>query len=519
MQYKNYYFTTTQWLIVTSVFLLLIPMFWDGLAELVERWGKQEEYSHGYLIPLLTLYFIWEKRSYLQTLEFRPSYLAVPFVIVALLIASVGEISAIYLLIHYAFILILMGMVLALGGWKLLRALLFPLAILVFSVPLPYFLEATLTADLQLISSSLGVAFIRLMSIPVFAEGNVISLSNYQLQVVEACSGLNYMYPLLSIAFILGYMYQAAMWKRAIIFISAIPITILMNSFRIGVIGVLVEYWGSSMAEGFLHFFEGWIIFIACMALILAEIKLFEVLSRSGKSMAQVLLFPEARGHAKDIKPENAPRKIGTPFLILSAIILVGIAALTLLDDRPEKIPSRQSFTGFPLFHEGWKGSPDGLSEIVQDKLSLTDYALISYKSETGKMVDFYSAYYESQRKGVSPHSPRVCIPGGGWSITGINRVEVDVGDGLKVPVNRIYVQNGELKMLVYYWFYQRGRNLASEYLLKWFLLKDSVQDLRSDGALMRLTTLIEGSEQEADENLQKFLKDFYPEFKNYIPE
>lgn len=518
MQSRQYYYTTGQWLLIAAGFLLLIPMFWGGLTELVERWGKQEEYSHGYLIPLLTLYFIWDKRAYLQSLEFKPGYLAIPIVVVALLVAGIGEISALYLLIHYAIILILLGMVYALGGLRLLRTLLFPIAILIFCIPLPYFLEASLTADLQLLSSNIGVAFIRMLGIPVYAEGNVISLSNYQLQVVEACSGLNYMYPLLSISFILGYMYQTSMWKRVLVFFSSIPITILMNSFRIGVIGVLVEHWGSSMAEGFLHFFEGWIIFIACLVLILLEIKLLEKLTGSNKPLSQILLFPETKALAKAGESERVQRQIGKPFIALLLVIMVGIAALSMIDNRSEKIPERNSFVEFPLFYKGWRGTPDGLSQIVQDKLLLTDYSLINYTSDDGEAVDFYAAYYESQRKGVSPHSPRVCIPGGGWSITGIERIFVNVGS-TQVPVNRIYVQNGNLKMLVYYWFYQRGRNLASEYLLKWYLLRDSVVESRSDGALLRLTTLINSDEEQADQRLQKFMKDFYPEFKKYIPE
>lgn len=107
-----------------------------------------------------------------------------------------------------------------------------------------------------------------MFQIPVFLEGNIIDLGVYQLQVVEACSGLRYLFPLMSLGFIAAYFYQAAFWKRAIVFLMTIPITILMNSFRIGVIGVMVDNWGISMAEGFLHDFEGWIIFMACAAIL-----------------------------------------------------------------------------------------------------------------------------------------------------------------------------------------------------------------------------------------------------------
>ena len=110
-----------------------------------------------------------------------------------------------------------------------------------------------------------------MFGISVYLEGNVIDLGSYKLQVVEACSGLRYLFPLVSLSFIAAYIYHGAFWKKAIIFLSSIPITVLMNSFRIGVIGVLVEYGGPGQAEGFLHDFEGWIIFMACIAILVLE--------------------------------------------------------------------------------------------------------------------------------------------------------------------------------------------------------------------------------------------------------
>jgi len=225
-------------------YLLLIVAFWGGLEHLVGRWDKQEEYSHGYLIPLVTAYLIWQRRELLQTLEYKPAWFPVGLVVLGLIISILGEITALYILIHLALILVILAMTWSIMGWQAFRHVMIPIALLVFAIPLPYFLEATLTADLQLISSNIGVAFIRMFGIPVYAEGNVIDLGNYQLQVVEACSGLRYLYPLMGIGFIVVYLYQASFWRRAIVFVSTIPITILMNSVRIGIIGILVQNWG-----------------------------------------------------------------------------------------------------------------------------------------------------------------------------------------------------------------------------------------------------------------------------------
>ena len=292
-QQTTWTYTTPAIVVVTIGFLLLLPTFWGGITELVTRWDKQEEYSHGYMIPLVTIYLVWQRREFLKYIEFHPAWAPVGLVIIGAFVAVIGEVSALYILIHFSLLLIICSMAWSLMGWPAFKHVLTPLFVLVFSIPLPYFLEARLTADLQLISSQLGVAFIRLFSIPVFLDGNVIDLGSYKLQVVEACSGLRYLYPLMGVGFIAAYMYQVELWKRAVVFLSTIPITILMNSFRIGVIGILVEYWGQGMAEGFLHYFEGWIIFIGCLAILVAEMWLLNTIGNNVASLDMCLRYPK----------------------------------------------------------------------------------------------------------------------------------------------------------------------------------------------------------------------------------
>ena len=126
-----------------------------------------------------------------------------------------------------------------------------------------------------------------------------------------------------------------------------------------------------------------------------------------------------------------------------------------------------------------------------------------------GKPINLYVAYYGSQRKGSSPHSPRVCIPGGGWEITDLQRNSyANPATGIKLSYNRAVIEKGSDKQIVYYWFSQRGRNIANEYVSKWYLLEDAVLQNRTDGALVRLTTPVgrSESEHEADERLQAFL-------------
>jgi exosortase D (VPLPA-CTERM-specific) len=513
-------YKTSALIVLGAGFLIVVPTFWEGISELISRWDKQEEYSHGYMMPLVTAYLIWQRKDLLKILEFKSSWFPVGLVALGLVVALMGEITALYILIHFSLILIILAMAWSLMGWNAFKYVMIPLALLTFAVPLPYFLEATLTADLQLVSTKIGVAFIRLFGIPVYAEGNVIDLGAYQLQVVEACSGLRYLYPLMGVGFIVVYLYQVAWWKRSLVFISTIPITILMNSLRIGIIGILVEHWGQGMADGFLHYFEGWIIFIACLALLLGEMWLLNRYSRNPVNFTQVFSIPSGPIY-DDYEIEYKKRELSKPFLVCVSLVVVAFLVVQKIDTRNETIPARERFVSFPLDFSGWSGEQENLPPIVYDQLALTDYVLNNYSKDASPPVNFYVAYYESQRKGASPHSPRVCIPGGGWSITDLERVKLAIkNSNAPVNVNRAIIQNGRHKQLVYYWFKQRGRDIANEYWMKWYLLTDSLTRNRTDGSLVRLTTPILSHEKETDaENrLNEFLLTVNPMLDEFVP-
>ncbi len=494
--------------------ILLVDTFWEGIDQLIVRWNKQEEYSHGFMIPFVVLYFIWLKRDVLKKTEFKPSWFGVLLVMVSLVIFLVGEVSALYILIHYSLIAVLIGLAWSVMGWRALKVVLMPLLLLVFAIPLPYFLEASLTANLQLLSSRLGVSFIRWCEIPVFLDGNLIDLGDYKLQVVEACSGLRYLFPLMSFGFICAYIYQVSFWKRAFIFLSTIPITLLMNSFRIGVTGILVNIWGIEVAEGFMHDFEGWFIFMACLAILFAEMFILARIGKDRRPLSEVFGLHVSTILAKP--SEVAIRKVSLPFVGSIICLLISFIFVHTMDKRNEFIPERESFLIFPEQIGEWKGKQHSMEKSTIKFLGFSDYILADYVNDQGDVVNFYVAYYETQRKGVSPHSPRVCIPGGGWSIASIERDVFSNG----LPFNRILIKKGEHKQLVYYWFQERGRIFANEYLMKWHLFKDAVLKNRTDGALVRITTPVLPKDKlgDTDRRLRGFASQIRPLLHKYIP-
>jgi len=486
--------------------------YWSGLSEAVLRWENQEEYSHGFLIPLVTLYILWEKKNIIFSSISKPLWSGVWLIALASIVFLIGEISALYLLTQYAFVLVLIGLSLVTIG-KGTRYTIAPILLLLFAIPLPYVIEVLLTAKLQLISSALGVSFIRFCQIPVFLEGNVIDLGVYKLQVVEACSGLRYLFPLMSLGFIAAYFYQAPFWKRAVVFLATIPLTILMNSFRIGAIGVLVDNWGISMAEGFLHDFEGWIIFMACAVLLFILIFLLEKLTNKGGSLAAV--FAVVDGPKPTVEQDEKFQRINSKPLILAILLLMGVGVIVqFLDQRTEHYPEHSSFVNYPLQIGEWKGKHEKLDADVVEKLGMTDYLLANYRNEKESLVNFYVAYYQSQRKGVSPHSPRVCIPGGGWEIAQFDRIEANGH-----PVNRVLIKKANQRQLVYYWFQGHGRLVANEYINKWYSFVDSMFKNRTDGALVRYSIVVLPHENidVADAKILSFMAESKSQLNDYI--
>jgi len=507
-------FSLTALLAIAAV-LASAATFSAALLELVHRWNSQEEYSHGFLIPIISAWLLWARRDALRVSIGPPSVTGVALVVLAIVMGIVGELSAIWILSQVGFVLALMGIVLTIGGYSLLRVAFIPLVYLLFAIPLPYFIDAVLTLKLQLISSALGVFFINLFQIPVYLDGNVIDMGTYKLQVVEACSGLRYLYPLLSLSFLAAYLFHAPLWQRAVVFLSSIPIAIGMNGFRIGMVGFLVDRWGTRMAEGALHFFEGWVIFLACSALLAVEMYLLARLS--GRRFFDVFHLPNVKATPVD---STASKSLGQiPIMACLALLITGGVAVLAVSGRSEIIPERTRFVAFPTRLADWQGHTSSLDLATEQFLKVDDYILADYARPKDKPINLYVAYYASQRKNESPHSPIVCLPGGGWVITLLERRNFDSG-GADYPYNRVIIQNGSSRSLVYYWFDERGRAVADEYWAKWYLLADSIVKNRTDGALVRLTTQISlgESEQSADQRLQSFMQVALPRLAEFLP-
>jgi exosortase D (VPLPA-CTERM-specific) len=514
----------SKWLLVlwiVAIFLLLF-VYREGLGRMLIDW-KQEEYSHGYMIPLVALFLIWQRINLVPASATDGSWPGFVALAVGLLCFLLGELSALFTLVQYGFLFSFIGITWALLGTKSLRLLWAAFFYLIFMIPLPNFLYSNLSSQLQLLSSVLGVAVIRLFDISVHLEGNVIDLGPMQLQVAEACAGLRYLFPLMSFGFLIGYLYRGKLWQRIFIFFSTIPITILMNSIRIGVIGVTVDKWGIEMAEGFLHDFEGWVVFMSCIALLFVEIALFQLFSTQRRSVFDLINLdtPKLTIKLSDFHLDTHKQRAFLAGVVLLVLVTPYFATLS---ERSETSPARQTFAHFPLSWKGWTGHEGAIEKDIVSTLQFSDYITADYRYDNDNTaVNFYSAWYASQKKGASIHSPRSCMPGGGWRIESLSQLDVPGlkrADGTGLRVNRAVISKGDFANVVYYWFEGRNRVITNEYIAKWYIFWDSLTRSRSDGALMRVVIPVQQgmSIKAADERLQHFVRDFYPLIPAYVP-
>jgi exosortase D (VPLPA-CTERM-specific) len=514
----RWHFSWLGWAVLAFALIVAFIPFSNVLLGLFAIWNREPEYSHSLLIPFISLFLIWRERAVLTRSAFKGSWAGVALVVVGVLMWIVAELSTIYVIAQYAFLVVLYGLVLALAGGQVFRRLWMPLLILVFIIPLPAFFANSLSLRLQLLSSQLGVAVIRLAGISVYLDGNVIDLGTYKLQVAEACNGLRYLFPLMTLAFIVAYLFRAASWKRALLFVASVPVAVLMNSLRIGLIGITVEYWGPRMAEGVLHYFEGWVVFMISTLILLALAAFLARLGAPRARLRDALVFDLGPSPVRE--PASRERTLPAPFLTATALTALATALTFVLPERVELHPVRAAFAEFPLTLGGWQGRSGRLEAVYEDQLKLDDYLLADYHRAGDAPVNVYIAYYDSQRKGESTHSPRACLPGNGWEFITFGKRRLAVA-GASLTVNRAVIEHGSERALMYYWFQQRGRVLTNEYAVKWYIFWDALTRNRTDGAMVRLMApLAPGAiETEADRDLTEFAGSLSAELRRYVPQ
>jgi exosortase len=247
---------------------LMLLLYASVLKHLVAQWWSDPDYSHGFFVPLFSGYIFWRQRERWMKVEIKPSNFGLLVMLGAIGLLMVGSLGAELFTARLSLLVLLAGMILFLAGWGFLRAVSFPLCFLIFMIPLPQIVYNQITFPLQLLASRFATFWLDLVHVPVLRDGNILVLSNYSLEVVEACSGIRSLMTLISLAVIYGYLLEPRLWVRILLVVLMVPSAIVSNAIRIMGAGMMAHRFGPEAAEGFLHEFSGWVIFLIALLLL-----------------------------------------------------------------------------------------------------------------------------------------------------------------------------------------------------------------------------------------------------------
>jgi exosortase len=257
-----------RWWQILALVVVLGWLYASVLRHLVWQWANDPNYSHGFFVPLFSLFVIWSEREKLRKLAIEPSWSGLVVLLCGLAILAAGILGAELFLSRISLLLTIAGLVVVSYGWNHLRAIFFPWVFLLFMIPIPTIVLNQITFPLQLLASKVAAVTLPLTGVPVLREGNVIQLPAMALEVAEACSGIRSLTSLATLAIIYGYLLEPRTSIRVVLALASVPIAVLANSFRIFGTGLLVQYWDPEKAEGFFHAFSGWLIFVVSLAML-----------------------------------------------------------------------------------------------------------------------------------------------------------------------------------------------------------------------------------------------------------
>lgn len=517
---------------------LLAILYYPVLYHMVVQWNDDPDYSHGFLIPFIVAYFIWERRLHILACPPQLDRLGVPLIGLGLCMLLVGLVGAELYMQRVSLLIVLAGGVLLILGREALKVLVFPIGFMLFMIPLPAIVVNAIAFPLQVFAAKTATYCLDTFGIPVLREGNVIVLASTRLEVAEACSGIRSLQALVALGTVFAYFSQTLLWKRWVLVMLSVPIAIAANAVRVSGTGVLAHYWGPEAAQGFYHTFEGWLIFLVAFVFLLLG---GFVLAKFGRDQVG------AGQHDTPTVPRPQPFALQKkPIGIAMGFLCCALLAVQSLS-QGERIPTKQSLQNFPLtIAERWVGTELGLEEDVLKVLRLSEYIMRVYvpsspmapearpisstartpgpvvraiadRSSSNGPVWLYVGYYESQRTGATYHSPKNCLPGAGWQFVESTEMVVPVNDR-SITVNEVTIQKGLDKQVIVYWYHDRGRVIASEYWAKAYLIWDAATKHRSDGALVRISVPVTTTVEAAQAQARMFLQDSWSLIVDFMP-
>src|SRR3989338_10448123 len=257
--------------------VVLILAYAPVLQWMWDRWfARDSYYSHGILVPLVTIFLIWQKRDELKAIKREESPWGMRLIIGGVLLHVLSSLFRVYFVSGFSMLTVLIGLTLYFYGWKMFRAVSFPICFLIFMIPLPLVVITDISFTMKIFAAKIAAFLLNSMRIPAIREGSLIKMQHAYVMVDDVCSGLRSLISLTALGSIFAYWMKSEMGKRILLFLSTIPIAIITNVFRVVFLSAIAEIWGPQFATGFVHDFSGFAVFALAFLLLYAAGKILE---------------------------------------------------------------------------------------------------------------------------------------------------------------------------------------------------------------------------------------------------
>jgi len=507
------------WIQASFLSILFVAAYWIPLKAIVRTWMTNGDYSYGFIIPFIAGYLVWEKRDSLEDVPVKSSWGVLPVLVLFLLVSLYGILGSSGNVARPAIPFLVILFVAFCFGVELAKHLILPLGFLIFMIPVPDVLERTLGIYLKSVSTKLGGECIRVLHIPVHISGNVIDLGMRQLDVVDACNGMRYLFPLLAIGILYAHFYQRAAWKRWFCIFATLPIAVLTNGLRIGVTGILFDSYGTEAAEGFMHSFSAWVIFLVSFLFLYLTGRILDLFPPYGRRNGAGVLRKGRLGYSFVTRRDDTH-----PACFVSIALLLLVAVLSWSTKAIPAVKLRVGIADFPSAFAGWEGRGEEVERELILKSGAEEAFRGTYRNGQEEEIALFlgyrsTAFLENEN---FFHSPSVCLPASGWEIVrSATRSVGTVPVFGELTVAEIQMEEMGRKQLVYFWFQTKSRATPDKDINRFHLTLHAIQrDNTHDLFVMQVTPLRVGETiEDAERRMDRFASDMVGALTRFLSE
>ena len=454
--------------------LLLVAIYWATAVSTVALWSG-DPLSHGYLVIPAAVYLAWSRRKDLESLSPTPAFWALPLLGLLAFLWLLGNLTGTTVIQQFCLVAMIIGLVWGVLGTSAMRALMFPLAFLLFALPL----GERLVPMLQDFTAGFAVKMLQLSGVPVLLEGHVISIPKSRWQVAEACGGINYLMSSLT----LGYLYAGITYRywvhRAGFFLASAVMPLVANGLRVYTTILIASLGGTRIAAGMEHYVYGWLVFTIITCLLFAT---------CGRWREEPPEENVALSGPQNARPHVLATSVwgGVLFATLG-ILVVGIAPLSakslwLQFAAEESTRPKRSEVSPP-----WKAVDRDLYGWTPRFVTPSAEFLQTFDSGN-HVVKVYVAYYGANQPGVKLASVTNVLFEEPWFATAEGHTTVTL-EGQSFQVHETVLRSQESSLVVWNWYRVDGTFTGNDYVAKLLFAKSRLFRSRQGSAAIAVAT------------------------------